>query len=231
MKKALLFMLTIRRASSQSGCEVCAATGRCQMAFKQQPGQFCGSFFDQSHSTQRPCCCPIRSSCRVSFNQCACHVNGVNPSGYSNYNPSQSSSLHFPPIVLFILVCCCCVMCFKRRDPEISRQGFATSVPVATAVPSAPSYGATRDGDFETHVHHCHDSGNNNTGNAIASGLGGLAVGTILGDMLGSGRNANVPSYSAVGNRGGYDIAGDAGGGYDIAGDTGDSGFDISGDS
>jgi len=128
----------------------------------------------------------------------------------------------------------------KRRDLENSRQGFTTnSVPVATAV---PSYGATRDKDFGTH--HCHDS-NNNTGNAIASGLGGLAVGTILGDMFGSSRNANAHhnAYNAVGNRGGYDIAGDTatgggydiagdtGGGYDIAGDTGDSGFDISGDS
>ena len=119
-------------------------------------------------------------------------------------------------------------MCSKRRDPGSSPQGFPTSVPVATAVPSVASYGATRDKDFETH--RCHNS--NNTGNAIASGLGGLAVGTILGDMFG-GSNAHVHNnaYNAVGSGGGYDIAGDTGGGYDFAGDTGDSGFDISGDS
>eukprot|EP00584_Thalassiosira_punctigera_P025711 CAMPEP_0172555776 /NCGR_PEP_ID=MMETSP1067-20121228/60139_1 /TAXON_ID=265564 ORGANISM="Thalassiosira punctigera, Strain Tpunct2005C2" /NCGR_SAMPLE_ID=MMETSP1067 /ASSEMBLY_ACC=CAM_ASM_000444 /LENGTH=109 /DNA_ID=CAMNT_0013344369 /DNA_START=800 /DNA_END=1129 /DNA_ORIENTATION=- len=65
---------------------------------------------------------------------------------------------------------------------------------------------------------------------AIASGLAGLAVGTVLGDMI--GRNTaqgNNMQQSGDGN-GRYDIVLDEGG-YNITGDSGDDGFDIAGDS
>jgi len=72
------------------------------------------------------------------------------------------------------------------------------------------------------------------TGTAIASGLGGLAVGTMLGNLIGR-NNAQVNNQRGFGGGGGYDIVGDSGGGYDVAGDTGDygggGGYDIAGDS
>jgi len=89
------------------------------------------------------------------------------------------------------------------------------------------------------HHHHHHEGGGGGGGNAVASGLGGFAIGAILGDLIGrnsggSHRHDNMPMFGS-GNDGGYDIIGDSGGnfnsGYDIQGDSGGGGYDIQGDS
>lgn len=93
-------------------------------------------------------------------------------------------------------------------------------------------------GDKPTH-------GGGGAGTAIASGLGGLVAGTIIGDLI--GRNTtqgnNVQGfrgdkmYQGSSGGGGYDITGDSGdgGGNVILGDSGDygtdGGYDIQGDS
>ena len=64
-----------------------------------------------------------------------------------------------------------------------------------------------------------HQSGG---GSAVASGLGGLAVGTILGNLMGRNAHVNHNNVQRGFGGGGYDIAGESGdgGGYDIAGDS-----------
>jgi len=102
----------------------------------------------------------------------------------------------------------------------------ATSPPSENPDYHTHSYGSTMDGK---------PSGGGGAGSAIASGLGGLAFGTIIGDLI--GRNTarvNNTQQQFGGGNGGYDIVGDSGGGYDIAGDSGGGGgggYDIAGDS
>ena len=261
MKPILLLFLSLSAAlamaSQPSGCQICAATGQCNAAFHNGPGQYCGLFYDISISDNNPCCCPLQATCKVSPTQCKCHVTAPQqPSGTNNYYPSSSqhhapSSYHeydnhgsslFGPLV-FILVCiCCCAFCSRKgdhhRDESHHHGVHPTAIPGATAVPGAScpaenpayhSYGSTYEKP---------SSGGGGAGTAVASGLGGLAVGTILGDII--GRNTaqmNAPNRQQGGWFGGagYDIIGDTGGGgYDIAGDTGDGGgggYDIAGDS
>lgn len=68
-------------------------------------------------------------------------------------------------------------------------------------------------------------------GSAVASGLGGLAAGTIIGEMM--GRRAEAHNTQMFGGNfgGGYNISGDSGG-YNVVGDSGgDGGYDVQGDS
>lgn len=203
----------------------------------------------------------------------------------SYYPPTYSNNWHgnnyyyrrhdpFAPLfVPLFFIICCCACCFGNRFRHnhtyaTAQEGvpIATAavgqddgVPIATAV-NAPSenpaykswYGSTS--NSSNHHNHHHGGGG---GSNVASGLGGFAIGTIVGDLIGrsSGggghhhhQNNNVPfgvgffgdgngrGYFGGGTDGGYDIAGDSGdnnnfggGGYDIQGDSG--GYDIQGDS
>ena len=100
----------------------------------------------------------------------------------------------------------------------------ATAVPVQTGetYPVHPSWGNPAFKEYGTN-----ENRGGGTGAAIASGLGGLAAGALIGDMFGrNNAQASAPQFG-----GGYDISGD-GGGYDIIGDSGDAGgYDIQGDS
>lgn len=118
------------------------------------------------------------------------------------------------------------------------------SVPVAVPYsdgnnppPTAPTWKPDTD-----HV----DRGRRQGGGAmggLAPALGGLAVGTVIGNIMGHNNRHDGffgrghDNYGAVGSGGaGYDIQGDTGG-YDIAGDSGGGfvgdggGYDIGGDS
>lgn len=243
-----------------SGCQACASTGQCNAAFHNGPGRYCGAFYDIAAGANKPCCCPLQSTCKVSPTQCMCHVSGGGPQGgaSSNYYPPlphhganfghqyQPASPLAP--LFFILLCvCCCALCCRRRDDDHQHRHHSGHIPVATAVPEtcppsenpayhAQNYGSTFDGKPQS---------GGGGGAAIASGLGGLAVGTIIGDLIGRntarantingwfGAAAGGGGYDIVGDGGGgYDIAGDSGGGYDFAGDSGgDGGYDIAGDS
>ena len=224
----------------QSGCQICALTGNCNAAFHNQPGQYCGSYYD-FYEDNKPCCCPFEQNgnlvaCNMSPTQCKCHVSTDNyqPSSYSNYNYHSSrisreyqTFIWVPLIVIFLCLCYCCR--FRRHDlrhNQFVASGY-NNIPVATAIPTAScppaeipdyhpttNYGSTMDRNQ-------HQSGGG--GGAVASGLGGLAVGTIIGNLMGR-NNAHVHHNNIQRGFGvgGYDIAGDSGdgGGYDIAGDS-----------
>jgi len=86
--------------------------------------------------------------------------------------------------------------------------------------------------EYGSAVHH--ENTGVGVGTAIASGLGGLVAGTLIGDMFGR-NSAEIHAAERFGGGtvgGGYDVVGDSGG-YDIVGDSGnaDDGYDIQGDS
>ncbi|KAL7526040.1 hypothetical protein ACHAWF_001606 [Thalassiosira exigua] len=272
---SFLVLLGQATASQPSGCQVCASTGRCDAAFHNGPGQYCGSFYDVSTSGNKPCCCPPQATCKVSPTQCMCHVAGPgsppppppppppHPRPHDHHHSQyQGDGYHeaspvVPLIVVLLVGVCCCAFCCRRRDGHKHHRRPDSSsdyVPVAEAVHAVPPP--------ENPQYHSHDygstkdygggggSGGGGAGTAIASGLGGLAVGTIIGDMMGrNSARANNPQTGFWGGGGGgggfwgggsggggsgdggYDIAGDSGGGYDVAGDSGDGGCDIQGDS
>jgi len=247
MNPILLLLLLVKTAASLSGCEVCASYGQCNAAFHNGPGQYCGSFYDISTSGNKPCCCPLQSTCKVSPTQCSCHVSNPHPTPPANYYPSSQHYSSRPQttyyneyqttspfaIFFFIVICCCCALCSRQRGEHYGDG----RIPLATAVPATcpPS---------ENPAHYTHNFNYGSTpsygppssggaGAAIASGLGGLAFGTVVGNLMGRNNNAqgnSMPQFGG-GYQGGYDIAGDSGDGYNIAGDSGDGGFDIAGDS
>ena len=91
-----------------SGCQICASTGQCNTAFHSGPGQYCGSYYDISISETRPCCCPLDSTCKVSYQTCQCHVERADDerppsSRYYNYPSSDhqqgstTNRIHYAP--------------------------------------------------------------------------------------------------------------------------------------
>ena len=229
----------------QSGCQICALTGQCNAAFHNQPGQYCGSYYDILE--EKPCCCPFEQNgnlvtCNVSPTQCKCHVSTDNyqPSSYSNYNYHSSrlsreyqTSIWVPLIVIFLCICCCCRSRRHGHQQTTTTSGY-NGIPVATAIPTAscppaenPDYHPTTNyGSTMYRNEHHQSGGGGGGGSAVASGLGGLAVGTILGNLMGR-NNAHRNHHHHHNVQRGF-----GGGGYDIAGASGDSGgYDIAGDS
>ncbi|ETK81367.1 hypothetical protein L915_13127 [Phytophthora nicotianae] len=68
-----------------SGCQLCASTGDCSQAFRNGPGQFCGTWMDRS-SHELPCCCPLNAVCNVSPADyvCTCAYVGAMPPYHSD---------------------------------------------------------------------------------------------------------------------------------------------------
>eukprot|EP00547_Thalassionema_nitzschioides_P014051 CAMPEP_0194241270 /NCGR_PEP_ID=MMETSP0158-20130606/7186_1 /TAXON_ID=33649 /ORGANISM="Thalassionema nitzschioides, Strain L26-B" /LENGTH=118 /DNA_ID=CAMNT_0038976127 /DNA_START=413 /DNA_END=769 /DNA_ORIENTATION=- len=104
----------------------------------------------------------------------------------------------------------------------MSKIPFATAVPAYN--PEWSGYGSTYD----------KGRGGGGAANMAGAALGGLGVGTFLGNLMGRiHHNRTEPASDTffVDNSGGYDIPGDiGGGGYDIPGDIGGGGYDIPGD-
>ncbi|KAL3670946.1 hypothetical protein V7S43_004131 [Phytophthora oleae] len=67
-----------------SGCELCASSGDCSLAFRGGPGQYCGTWMDRS-SHELPCCCPLNAVCNVSPANyvCTCAYVGAMPPYHS----------------------------------------------------------------------------------------------------------------------------------------------------
>jgi len=126
---------------------------------------------------------------------------------------------------------------------------FVTAVPVSCPPAENPAH-YTHNFDYGSIAYGQprRGGGGGGAGAAIASGLGGLAAGTFLGNLIGRNhaQESRMPQFgggyqceydAVVDSGGGFDIAGDSGGGddrgggYDIAGDSGNGGFDIAGDS
>ena len=124
-----------------SGCQICAATGQCSTAFHDGPGKYCGSFYDTSISDNKPCCCPLHATCKVSPTQCMCHVaNDRQPTHYYHNNMPQfeyhkTSSLLVPLILILLCICCCCR---RRHDGHGHHHRTVSSdrIPIATAFPA-----------------------------------------------------------------------------------------------
>ena len=240
-----------------SGCQICATTGQCSLAFHNGPGQYCGQWFDRSTETNKPCCCPLlqvgmQTTCNMSPTQCNCHVygsQGYDPTkqythNHINWDRNPSSLppwIHGVLPIIFVILCCLTCCRFPKRPGHNSHHHHQQQhgVPIARAVqvdescpppPENPAY-------YGSTSHHHHHDNNSGSGNAVASGLGGFAIGTILGDLIGrnnagsggGGHRIGIDDdYQTPYGGGGYDIVGDSGG-YDIQGDTG--GYDIQGDS
>jgi len=244
--------LSRSNASQPSGCQLCASTGQCNAAFHSGPGQYCGQFLDTAKSSDKPCCCPLQSTCNVSPTQCKCHVGGSQPSnnavptqshGTSHYDPLDFShemgKYHhsiIPIIVAVALVVCCCWLCC-RDSKDHEHHHHPTSryehVPIASAV---PEYDSCPPENPSYYPHYGSESkpsgGGSGPGAAIASGLGGFAAGAVVGDLVGrmSSRGNSDNAEQQRFEQSGYYQSG--GGGYDIAGDSGDAGgCDIVGDS
>ncbi|KAL7486321.1 hypothetical protein ACHAW6_011915 [Cyclotella cf. meneghiniana] len=236
--------------SLSSGCSLCATTSQCSTAYRNSPGQFCGNWFDMSTSSNKPCCCPLNSVCKVSSSQCICHVerssNNFIPAsphktpfydGYHHEN-EKDFSLGFFLFLVIVVVCCC--WCFRQNRDEHTHHHVShcedEHTPMAQAYPiqSDPSCPAQNPAykEYGSSVHH--DNTGVGVGTAIVSGLGGLVAGTMIGDMIGR-NSAEIHAAERFGGGtvgGGYDVVGGSGG-YDIVGDSGDAddGYDIQGDS
>mmetsp|Transcript_999 Transcript_999/g.1356 ORF Transcript_999/g.1356 Transcript_999/m.1356 type:complete len:280 (+) Transcript_999:265-1104(+) len=164
-------------------------------------------------------------------------------------------------ILLFLILCCCACGFGSRSRHNYHHPTTQEGIPIATAVdPSChsenPAYSTKPSYTDRTWYGSTTSSSNQGGGGGgagnVASGLGGFAIGTIVGDLIGR-RGAggggghryhdqnNAPFFGGGGffgggNDGGYDIVGDSGnnnnnfgGGYDVQGDSG--GYDIQGDS
>ncbi|OQS07334.1 hypothetical protein THRCLA_00661 [Thraustotheca clavata] len=60
----ILFILMINgnsESNSPTKCEICALTGDCNKAYREQPGQYCGSY--QKHGFNEVCCCGVHQIC------------------------------------------------------------------------------------------------------------------------------------------------------------------------
>jgi hypothetical protein len=256
-----------------SGCAICAATNQCSFAFHNGPGQYCGQWYDYETLMKKPCCCPLLqvgmpSTCAMTPTQCKCHIYDTQtppppvpvPAAPHAYIPQHNHETREAPFIMLLLVICCCfMMCCCRKSPENNHHHHThDGVPIARAVdvdascpPENPVYATKTYGSTSTHHHHHHqDSGGGGGGsssNAVASGLGGFAIGAIVGDLIGrnsggynrggTSHHNNVAMFRSNGNDGGYDIIGDSGDnvnyGYNILqGDSGGGGgYDIQGDS
>ncbi|KAL7468499.1 hypothetical protein ACHAXS_008725 [Conticribra weissflogii] len=239
-------------ATQPSGCQLCASTGQCNTAFHSGPGQYCGQFFDTSKTSDKPCCCPLQSTCNMSPTQCKCHVGGSQPNnvpaptqahGTSHYDPLDFShdmekynhSVIPIAVAVALVICCCYLCCRDTKDHEHHHHTTShyENVPIASAVPEYDSCPPENPSYYPQYASETKPSGGGGgAGTAIASGLGGFAAGAIVGDFVGRmssrGNNSNVEQqrYEQSGN---YQSGG---GGYDIAGDSGDAdGYDIVGDS
>lgn len=217
---------------ASQGCDICATTGQCYQAFKSSPGMFCGAFsnFQTNNGQQSNCCCPVGSYCKVSQFDCRCHipknVPNSNPYNANNYNDSYGQNQYndyfpFEIIPIFIILCCfiacCCHSCSKSRDREsdMSKIPFATAVPAYN--PEWSGYGSMNDRG---------SGGGGNAANMTGAALGGLGIGTLIGNVMDSWKHHSPSHHEAdrffVADEGGYDIPGDMGGGND--------GVDIQGD-
>ena len=129
-----------------SGCEVCATTGSCLLAFHNSPGKYCGAYFDTSITNNKPCCCPLHATCKVSPTQCMCHVvpgrsGGSGGSGGGGGGGQSSTLFDYPSsnnngystaallgplifiIISFIFICCCHKRVKKLRKWDRAASG------------------------------------------------------------------------------------------------------------
>lgn len=234
-------------ATTQSGCQICAATGDCTRAYHGGPGQFCGNWLDRSN-TRQSCCCPTDAVCRVTNYACNCAYanrgNG-NGDGYGyGYGGGGSYALEWLWWLLgsLLLLFCCSglLVAFcrgRRQDVAETPVAYAAAEPVAPPTygaygssPSAPVYaaqpvyGGTGTGFAQQQP--VYYSGGGRSGGGMSAGAGaalgggaGLLGGLLLGEAI---ADAGRPHYDG----GGFD----GGGGGGAAADGFDGGGDFGGD-
>ncbi|GLD98931.1 hypothetical protein PINS_up007649 [Pythium insidiosum] len=193
-----------------SGCQTCAATGNCNLAYLDGPGQFCGNWLDQSNQRQR-CCCPLNADCKVSNYACKCTLKAT---------PRPTATITTGAIIgsavgsAIFLACFCGIgwVIFKsciRPAPPASVKAQAVPVPVAVpaahVVPApygaqpygAPPYGAPPPGAHPATVYpggapvynygHGTGYGGGGMGSSFAAGLGtvaSMAAGMVLANAV-----------------------------------------------
>eukprot|EP00566_Odontella_aurita_P027886 CAMPEP_0113550916 /NCGR_PEP_ID=MMETSP0015_2-20120614/14240_1 /TAXON_ID=2838 /ORGANISM="Odontella" /LENGTH=195 /DNA_ID=CAMNT_0000451761 /DNA_START=352 /DNA_END=936 /DNA_ORIENTATION=- /assembly_acc=CAM_ASM_000160 len=117
-------------------------------------------------------------------------------------------------VILMLVICCCCCVpsCFNRESADMMSESIPVAVPYISSgnpPPTAPTW--TQEAEYV-------DTGRSRGGGAmggIAPALGGLAVGTVIGNIMGRHNRREGFSgpgntdYGAVGSSGTYDIQGD----------------------
>lgn len=114
---------------SIDGCELCADTGNCSIAYRGHPDEFCGNWID--HFAQcRQWCCPTGSTCRLSMYDCRCTYAPGSPA--SDRNSAIDDWLLWV-VAMALLGICCCLVAPQVAQPE--RQVLASG--------AAPMYGGS----------------------------------------------------------------------------------------
>ncbi|KAG7377362.1 hypothetical protein PHYPSEUDO_011759 [Phytophthora pseudosyringae] len=106
-----------------SGCELCASTGDCSLAFRDGPGQYCGTWMDRS-SHELPCCCPLNAVCNVSPADyvCTCAYVGAMPP-YHSESDLMTKVLWLWWIIGVFVVAVICGACGYFTVKQVANRG------------------------------------------------------------------------------------------------------------
>jgi len=186
-------------AHQLSGCQVCATTSQCNAAFHNGPGQYCGSYYDISISGNESSCA-VRCSPRAkSHRRSACATSSIDnwrepllritilhtaTAWIIHLAMNTIRRLHshrwFVSYFAFAAVDSAGdvemrLLCWSSNTLHLGIHPLPLPFQQQHEYHHAPHYGSNMDGKPSS----------GGTCTNIASGLGGLAVGTILGTLIG----------------------------------------------
>ncbi|KAF0704826.1 hypothetical protein AaE_014740, partial [Aphanomyces astaci] len=118
-------------ATPLTGCQQCEQTQRCDLAFRNTPGIFCGHWLSGSQTLG--CCCPTGAKCVVTNYACNCDTNTITTSNSSGAWPEESLAKTCQAL-------CCCT---TSGHPKINTTTatFVQTQPYPMAVPvQQPAY-------------------------------------------------------------------------------------------
>eukprot|EP00580_Thalassiosira_gravida_P011922 CAMPEP_0201643096 /NCGR_PEP_ID=MMETSP0493-20130528/27564_1 /ASSEMBLY_ACC=CAM_ASM_000838 /TAXON_ID=420259 /ORGANISM="Thalassiosira gravida, Strain GMp14c1" /LENGTH=270 /DNA_ID=CAMNT_0048117443 /DNA_START=374 /DNA_END=1186 /DNA_ORIENTATION=+ len=249
----LLLLLIAKTASSLSGgCQACASSGQCNAAYNNGPGQYCGSFYDVSISGNKPCCCPMQATCKVSPTQCMCHISNpqkpttattaassstnhdsahhtTTPSQHYAYHETSSSSL-FVQLAFILLILCCCVYCYCCRKDELDggahhhHTSFSGSYKHTPIAMAVPTTACDPPSE-NPEYHHSPNYGSTKGGSGDGAGVGTAIASGLGGLAVGTVIGEMIGRNSAQANNA-QQLGRSVGNGGDSRG-----GYDIAGDS
>lgn len=122
-----------------SGCQLCASTGDCSQAFRNGPGQFCGTWMTRS-SHELPCCCPLNAVCNVSPAEyvCTCAYVGAMPPYHSDSDLMNKVLWLWWVLGILVLVAVCGAFCYfvvkRMMDQSDESRAFAPLEVIAPVV-------------------------------------------------------------------------------------------------
>ncbi|CAK4909140.1 unnamed protein product [Aphanomyces euteiches] len=129
--------------SPLTGCQQCEFNQKCDLAYRNTPGIFCGHWVSSGISLG--CCCPTSSKCVLTNYSCNCDTNSTTAPKSSSSNSLVGGLVGAFVLVLFV-TCACCVfkkacraMCCRGQNQPVAGtvvhpQGVPVAVPVAQPV-------------------------------------------------------------------------------------------------